>query len=106
MKLPLQCADHARRSPNRNKVRYVPQPAGRWPRPRLRTGLSAGAIEIETVPLAQIYAEHMENGIGPDMPSPNISIPSTKITLPKGMDIEAFTKVDRKRLFDHPIDGG
>ncbi|MEI6891153.1 MAG: DmsC/YnfH family molybdoenzyme membrane anchor subunit [Pontiella sp.] len=55
----------------------------------------AGAIEIETVPLAQIYAEHMENGIGPDMPSPNISIPSTKITLPKGMDIEAFTKVDR-----------
>ncbi|WP_372796329.1 4Fe-4S dicluster domain-containing protein, partial [Pontiella sp.] len=38
----------------------------------------AGAIEIETVPLAQIYAEHMENGVGPDMPNPNITIPSTK----------------------------
>ncbi|WP_372799234.1 DmsC/YnfH family molybdoenzyme membrane anchor subunit, partial [Pontiella sp.] len=55
----------------------------------------AGAIEIETVPLAQIYAEHMENGVGPDMPNPNITIPSTKITLPKGMDIEKFTKVDQ-----------
>jgi Fe-S-cluster-containing dehydrogenase component/DMSO reductase anchor subunit len=55
----------------------------------------AGAIEIETVPLAQIYAEHMENGIGPDMPSPDITIPSTKITLPEGMDIDAFTKVDQ-----------
>lgn len=55
----------------------------------------AGAIEIETVPLAQIYAEHMENGVGPDMPNPNITIPSTKITLPEGMDIEKFTKVDQ-----------
>ncbi|MEE9368019.1 MAG: DmsC/YnfH family molybdoenzyme membrane anchor subunit [Pontiella sp.] len=55
----------------------------------------AGAITIETVPLEQIYAEHMENGIGPDMPSPSISIPSTKITLPKGMDIDSFTKVDQ-----------
>ncbi len=55
----------------------------------------AGAIEIETVPLKQIYAEHLENGVGPDMPSPNISIPSTKITLPEGMDIDSFTKVDQ-----------
>ncbi len=55
----------------------------------------AGAIEIETVPLQQIYDEHMEKGIGPDMPAPDITIPSTKITLPEGMDVEAFTKVDQ-----------
>lgn len=54
-----------------------------------------GAIEIETVPVAQIFEEHMENGIGPDMPSPNITIPSTKITLPEGMKVEDFTKVDK-----------
>lgn len=54
-----------------------------------------GAIEVETVPIEQVFAEHMLNGIGPDMPSPNISIPSTKITLPEGMDVEAFTKVDK-----------
>jgi Fe-S-cluster-containing dehydrogenase component/DMSO reductase anchor subunit len=63
----------------------------------------AGAIEIETVPLAQIYAEHMENGVGPDMPSPDITIPSTKITLPEGMDIETFTKVDQPFVkLEHP----
>lgn len=55
----------------------------------------AGAIEIETVPVAQIFEEHMQNGIGPDMPSPNITIPSTKITLPEGMNVEDFTKVDQ-----------
>jgi len=55
----------------------------------------AGAITVETVPIEQIYEEYMENGVGPDMPSPAITIPSTKITLPEGMDIEAFTKVDQ-----------
>ncbi|MDF7800575.1 dimethyl sulfoxide reductase anchor subunit [Pontiellaceae bacterium B1224] len=55
----------------------------------------AGAIEVETVAIAQIFAEHMENGVGPDMPAPNLTIPSTKITLPEGMDVAAFTKVDQ-----------
>ena len=55
----------------------------------------AGAITVETVPIEQIYEEYMESGIGPDMPSPHITIPSTKITLPKGMDVAAFTKVDK-----------
>jgi len=54
-----------------------------------------GAIEIETVPVQQIFEEHMVSGIGPDMPSPEITIPSTKITLPAGMDVAAFTKVDQ-----------
>jgi formate dehydrogenase iron-sulfur subunit len=54
-----------------------------------------GAIQIEKVPIAQIFAEYMETGVGPDMPSPKITIPSTKITLPEGMDIAAFTKVDK-----------
>ncbi len=54
-----------------------------------------GAIEIETVPIEQIIEEHMTVGGGPDMPPPNLTIPSTKITLPEGMDIGAFTKVDQ-----------
>lgn len=54
-----------------------------------------GAIEIEKVPITQIFEEYRESGLGPDMPSPSITIPSTKITLPEGMDIEAFTKVDQ-----------
>jgi Fe-S-cluster-containing dehydrogenase component/DMSO reductase anchor subunit len=54
-----------------------------------------GAIEIETVPIQQIFEEYRETGVGPDMPSPEITIPSTKLTLPEGMDIEAFTKVDK-----------
>ncbi len=62
-----------------------------------------GAIEIETIPVEQIFEEHMESGIGPDMPSPGITIPSTKITLPEGMDVDAFTKVDQPFVKpDHP----
>jgi Fe-S-cluster-containing dehydrogenase component/DMSO reductase anchor subunit len=62
-----------------------------------------GAIEIETVPIEQIFEEHMESGAGPDMPSPDITIPSTRITLPEGMDVDAFTKVDQQFVQpEHP----
>lgn len=55
----------------------------------------AGAILVETVPVSTVLEEYMQVGGGPDMPSPDITIPSTKITLPKDMDPEAFKKVDQ-----------
>jgi len=55
----------------------------------------ANAIQIEEVMLIDILNEHLKDGIGPDMPSPEITMPSTKITLPEGMKVEDFHKVDR-----------
>lgn len=55
----------------------------------------AGAIQIETVPLREVWENYRETGAGPAMPSPEISVPSTKITLPPGMEIEDFKRVDR-----------
>ncbi len=55
----------------------------------------AGAIQIEHVPLQEIIDTYQTDGVGPDMPSPDITMPSTKITLPKDMKPEDFEKVDR-----------
>lgn len=55
----------------------------------------AGAIQIETVPLEEVAATYASAGVAPDMPSPEISKPSTRFTLPADMDPAAFTKVDR-----------
>ncbi len=46
----------------------------------------AGAIEIETVPLEEVLATYEDAGAAPGMPAPEISMPSTKITLPEGVD--------------------
>lgn len=55
----------------------------------------AGAIQIETVPLQEVLENYLQDGAGPVLPSPELTIPTTKITLPKGMDLEDFKKVDR-----------
>ena len=55
----------------------------------------AGAIQVETVPLQEIFQNLRRDGIGPDMPTPELTIPSTKITLPKDMEPEDFVKADR-----------
>lgn len=54
----------------------------------------AGAIKIETVPLQEVIDSYLEAGVGPDMPSPSISMPSTKITLPSNIQLSKFTKVN------------
>jgi Fe-S-cluster-containing dehydrogenase component/DMSO reductase anchor subunit len=56
----------------------------------------ANAIQIETVPLSELFQNLAEEGKGPDMPDPMISMSSTKITLPQGMKIEEFRKTDRE----------
>ncbi len=64
----------------------------------------AHAIQIETLPLSEVFKTLVEEGRGPDMPDPMISMSSTKITLPKemregmqeGMRIEDFRKPDRE----------
>ncbi len=58
----------------------------------------AEAITVEEVPLREIYNHYLEEGRGPDMPSPALTIPSTKITLPKGTSAEDFKKVDRAHV--------
>lgn len=55
----------------------------------------AGAIQIETVPLQEVLENYLQDGAGPALPSPAISMPSTKITLPPGMDPGDFKRVDR-----------
>lgn len=54
-----------------------------------------GAIQIETVGLEEIFKNVHQDGIGPDMPAPELTIPSTKITLPKDMNPDDFVKADR-----------
>ncbi len=55
----------------------------------------AGAIEIETVPLTEVIETYRKDGVGPDMPDPEITMPSTKVTLPEGIELKDMTKVDR-----------
>ncbi|MBI2504801.1 MAG: dimethyl sulfoxide reductase anchor subunit [Candidatus Latescibacteria bacterium] len=55
----------------------------------------AGAIRIETVPRQEVVENYLRDGAGPALPSPEITIPSTKITLPSGMTLADFKKVDR-----------
>ncbi len=55
----------------------------------------ASAIEIETVPLTEVIETYCKDGVGPDMPDPEITMPSTKITLPEGIQLKDMTKVDR-----------
>lgn len=54
----------------------------------------AGAILIEEVPVEDILHDYTADMSGPDMPPPGISIPSTKITFPPGMNMEEFRKSD------------
>jgi len=56
----------------------------------------ARAILVETVPLQEVFENHIRDGCGPDMPDPSITMPSTRITLPKDMKMEEFKKVDRE----------
>ena len=60
----------------------------------------AEAIKIEKVTVGEVLATYMEVGQGPAMPDPAITIPSTKITLPVGMNIADFKKVDQALV--HP----
>lgn len=53
----------------------------------------AGAIEIETVPLEEVFATYEDAGAAPGMPAPEISMPSTKITLPEGVDPDSLHPV-------------
>lgn len=55
----------------------------------------AKAIEVETVPLEEVIRNVEVDGVGPDMPDPAISMPSTKITLPADVNLERLQKVDR-----------
>jgi len=55
----------------------------------------AQAILIETVPVEDVLAGYTIDAKAPDMPPPEISIPSTKITLPSGMESGDFKKTDR-----------
>lgn len=55
----------------------------------------AEAIVVETVPLDEVLENFQEEGVGPDMPDPAISMPSTKITLPAGTNLDRVRKVDR-----------
>lgn len=54
-----------------------------------------GAIQIEEVDVETIRQTVLIDGAGPDMPAPEITLPTTKITLPKGMTVEDFQKVNR-----------
>lgn len=54
-----------------------------------------GAIQIEEVDVETIRQTTLTEGVGPDMPTPEITLPTTKITLPKGMTVEDFQKVNR-----------
>lgn len=63
----------------------------------------SNAILIESVPVEDVFAAYKTEGAGPDMPPPQISIPSTKITLPVGMDMAQFQKVDQPYVRpEHP----
>jgi len=55
----------------------------------------AEAIEIEEVPLETVVDTYLKVGAGPDMPDPEITMPSTRITMPEGVDLDKLKKVDR-----------
>lgn len=52
------------------------------------------AIQVEEVSVDEIKNTFMANADVPDMPSPLISVPSTKIILPESMNPEEFKKTD------------
>ena len=55
----------------------------------------ADAIEIEEVALQTVVDTYLKVGVGPDMPDPEITMPSTRITVPEGIDLNDLKKVDR-----------